>query len=479
MRVAILGGGLTGLTTGLRLARKGASAHLFESSSSAGGLAATFRSHGFAFDFGPHEFCTENQALIDLVEELLGPELLTIERRTAQYFRGHLLRYPFELADILRKVEFGVGLLALTDVMRARIASAFLRGEERDFESWTKARFGTTLFDLYFGPYTRKVWGRDPSQIDARTAAARITAESAWDLTRKTLGYHILRREDLENIHSEHRRTFRYARGGIGTLQDRLREAFLAHGGTIHYGKRVVGMGLRQNSIASVEFQDGQTFRDFDSVVSSVPLTELVPMALGPRGAALVRERNLPYRGMAFVFLRLARPMATQFHWVYYPDAEIPFQRVTEFSHFEADMAPLGSTGLALEIACDPGDEVWKTSDATLGAVCVRSLTRMGQMQERDVLGFDVIRSSHAYPVQVVGFRESADELLTALREIENLSPVGRQGLFRYCNMNECMEMAFDVSEALLQGHDAAHIDRVTTWEGVHKLPSVLLRQGA
>ena len=479
MRVAILGGGITGLTTALRLVRKGVRVTLFESASSAGGLAATFRSQGFAFDFGPHEFCTENQALIDLVEEVLGPDLLTIERRTAQYFRGHLLRYPFELADILRKVEFGVGLLALTDVMRARIAQAFLRGEERDFESWTKARFGTTLYDLYFGPYTRKVWGRDPSEIDARTAAARITAESAWDLTRKTLGYHILRREDLENFHSEHRRTFRYARGGIGTLQDRLREAFLASGGMIHYGKRVSAMHSRERSIASLEFQDGQSFRDFDSVVSSIPLTELVPMALGARGASLVRERSLPYRGMAFVFLRLARPSATEFHWVYYPDGDIPFQRVTEFAHFEADMTPLGSTGMALEIACDPGDEVWKAPDETLGAVCVRSLVRMGQIQERDVLGFDVVRTSHAYPVQVVGFRERADELLAALREIDNLSSIGRQGLFRYCNMNECMEMAFDVSDALLQGQESAHIERAPSWEGVHKLPASLLRQGA
>lgn len=479
MSVAILGGGITGLATGYCLAKRGIRSRVFESSRSVGGLGATFRSGPFAFDLGPHEFCTDNPELIALVEELLGPDLLIVERRTAQHFRGSLLRYPFELADLLRKVEVGVGLLAVSDVVRARAAGLFRRRPEGDFETWVKARFGATLYDLYFGPYTTKVWGREPRLIDARTASARISAESAWDLTRKTLGYHLLRREDFANIHSEHMRTFRYARGGIGTLQQRLRERFLALGGEVHTGKKAVKLHNERGAAKRVEFEDGTSFEEFDALVSTLPLTQLLPMALGSRGAALVAERELPFRGMAFVFLRLAKPELTEFHWVYYPDATIPFQRATEFSHFGAGMTPSGATSVTLEVACDPGDRLWSLSDEDLAGACIQSLTKLGQVVPRDVLGFDVLRTPHAYPVQVCGFRERADELLDALGELDNLSSIGRQGLFRYCNMNECMEMSMEVADALIAGRESLRIDSEPTWTGVHKREPALMRQGA
>ena len=39
------------------------------------------------------------------------------------------------------------------------------------FEHWVMNRFGSTMYKLYFKPYTEKVWGIDPSMLDPRTAS--------------------------------------------------------------------------------------------------------------------------------------------------------------------------------------------------------------------------------------------------------------------------------------------------------------------
>jgi hypothetical protein len=66
-----------------------------------------------------------------------------------------------------------------------------------------------------------------------------------------------------------------------------------------------------------------------------------------------------------------------------------------------------------------------------------------------------------------MGFMEKTDRLLAALAELTNLVTIGRQGLFRYCNMNECIEMAIDVVPELIAGKASIRYTREGTWLGV------------
>jgi protoporphyrinogen oxidase len=205
----------------------------------------------------------------------------------------------------------------------------------------------------------------------------------------------------------------------------------------------------------------------FDYVVSTIPLPLLVSLALPARSEALLRESALPFRGMAFVFLRVRKPKLLDYHWVYYSSPAIPFQRMTEFTHFGAEMAPPGTTGLALEISCVPGDGTWEASDAEIAERAISGLEGLSLLRRDELIGYDVVRQRDAYPVQVQGFIEKAQALLQALAEVENVVTIGRQGLFRYCNMNECLEMAFDVVPELLAGKTSIRYTREGSWLGV------------
>ena len=466
MRVAILGAGITGLATAWLLRSGGADVTLYEAGSATGGLGATVRRDGWAFDLGPHELRADDPALRALLQETCEDDLIEVEKRTAQRFRGRDLRYPFETTALLRALGPSLSLRALGELLRAGARNALRAPADGSFASWTRERFGRTLYESYFEPYTRKVWGLDPADLDADVARQRIAADSVWDLLKKTLALRWLGVEDTRRAHSEHVRTFLYTRGGIGTLQQRLCLAVERAGGRIELGKRLVGADARAGAVRALRFADGSRAERFDQVVSTIPLPLLVRALLGARAEPLLETCALPFRAMAFVLVRVARPRVGDWHWVYYPEPDVPWQRMTEFAHFGAGMTPPGTTGVTLELSCAPGDATWGASDGELCTLCIGRMEELSLLRRADVLGADVVRVEHAYPLQVKGFARRVQQLVAALGEAENLVTVGRQGLFRYCNIDECVRMALDVAPRLLAGEGAIRYAHDPTWTG-------------
>jgi hypothetical protein len=77
-----------------------------------------------------------------------------------------------------------------------------------------------------------------------------------------------------------------------------------------------------------------------------------------------------------------------------------------------------------------------------------------------------VVRRQFIYPIQVTGYLEMVYDLLEPVRKLSNFVTTGRQGLYKYCNMNECMEMAIDIAEQIEQDVDSFHYDLGSRWKG-------------
>ena len=467
MRVAVLGGGVTGLTAALALLRGGAAVALFEARAEPGGLAGSFQRDGYTFDYGPHELCTDDPLLLGFLREVCGEDLVEVRKSTAQYFRGRTMRFPFEVSEVLASVGPLLCLRAGAEVAWSRLRNRIRRPRDESFEEWTRSRFGRTLYELYFGPYTEKVWGVDPGLLDTSTASDRISSVSLWQFLRKSLAFQFLGREDRAPRHSELRRSFLYTRGGIRGLSRHLAAGIEAGGGELSCGKRLVRLDAADGRVEALRFADGTSIGGFDAVLSTVPLPHLVEAALGEAASELLAANELPFRGMVFAFLRIDKPRVTDFDWTYFSDGDVPFQRFTEFARFEPGMAPPGRTGLAVEISCDPGDDTWSLEDAAIERLVTEALVGLDLLRPEEILGCDVARLTCAYPIQVRGFQERTDRLLDALSPLANLITLGRQGLFRYCNMDECMQMALEVAPRILAGESSVRYRGEGSWKGV------------
>jgi len=149
----------------------------------------------------------------------------------------------------------------------------------------------------------------------------------------------------------------------------------------------------------------------------------------------------LTFRGLRFVFLSLNTPPLTNNTWIYVPEKRFLFGRIQETALWEPSLAPEGKSGLILEIPCTQGDAVWEENLPSLAERCLADLKELGLDPGEQVLEVHDARTPEAYPVYHVGFERQVEVCLKAVAKAENLLSTGRQGLFRYNNMDHSLEM--------------------------------------
>jgi len=161
---------------------------------------------------------------------------------------------------------------------------------------------------------------------------------------------------------------------------------------------------------------------------------------------------RLQYRAMVFLYLMLDKPRVTDDHWIYFPAKEDIFNRISEIRNFSEDTVPDGQTSLCVEITCNEGDYLWSTPNHELFEQSVESLVRAGLIRHEEVMGYFVRRMTHAYPTYDLDFEEKLNQLTGFLHNFENVLTIGRQGLFRYFNMDHAMETGFQAAEKIMSG---------------------------
>jgi len=445
--IVILGGGLSGLTAGYALTRAGRRTALIEKSTTVGGLARTFTYEDHRFDPGGHRFLSSDPKINQLIRKLLGKDLLTVGRRSRIYFRGRYVDYPLNPVNAVFGLGLPTTLKILSDYGMEKTAGFVKPRAKTSLEDWVVARFGRTMFELYFRDYSEKVWGIGCNRIDMDWIARRIDGLSLWQVLKnaffKVSGKKIKTLAD----------TFQYPRWGIGQIADQLGDAIAAKN-RIMTGTEVVGVHHGGDRIMAVEVNGGQR-RDLlkgDDYVSSIPLTQLLNcLTPRPPKEILHAASRLAYRDLVTVTLLVDRERVTDLTWLYLPEKKIPFGRIHEPTNWSRAMAPKGRTHLVAEYFCTRGDGVWSAPDSRLEAVTVEHLQRLGLIRRAEVTGSCVLRIRHAYPLFEIGYREHVRTIMHYLGRLKNLQVIGRSGLFSYLNMDPAMGSGLEAAERLIR----------------------------
>lgn len=433
-RCTILGAGLAGLSAACTLARQGVPVRVFESDDQVGGMAVTVQRDGYRFDLGPHRFHTHNEAVLRLVQGLLGDELLVHQRLSRIRLNGRFLDYPPNLPSLLRSMQPATSLRCLFDYFGATWQRRVRQSEEPDFESWVTHRFGRHLYSIYFDPYTRKVWGALPQTLSADLARRRISAPNLADVLRRLM---ISGRDDPGPYVTQ----FWYPKEGIGRLAERLAEEIVAHEGEVWLEHVVEAVHLSSGCVVglTLNHQGERRYVPCEWVLSTLPLPYLIQCMEPPVDERVRQAAALPYRALLFVFVMLNKPQVGPEHWLYFPEDRYVFNRVTEPRNFSPAHAPPGKTSLCVEITCDMGDAVWHTPPAALTEQVVGDLAEAGLIDAAQVEGFFTRRLLWGYPVYSLGYESHLKLLLEFVDGIENLITFGRQGGFDYGNMAEAI----------------------------------------
>ena len=471
-KIAILGAGVTGLTAAYELSKKGYEVTIFEKSNELGGLATSFTDEaGCVYDYGPHQFFTDNPRLVKLLKDLLGKDLLIRRKNVTQYFFNKYVPYPPKPTEYFTKVPLKIGIMAIFEVIMARIEMQVNSKPDYSFESWTKSRYGKTLYNKYFKPYTIKTWGVNPDDLDPSTASSRISFNSIFDLFFKTIKHYITKKDDFSTTHNPLKQGFYYPRGGNVKLMQRLYQECLNNGVNIKKNHEITEIVVKNFRVTKLKFSNKRNVSNLDYVINTAPLTSLNKM--------LSKSGNFPlkFRDMIFVFICFEKKKVSDCNWIYYPNKEIIFQRICEFSNFKADMCPENKSNIAAEITCFKDDEIWNMKDEDIIKRTLNDLKKVHLLKGNEKYIANVVRKQYIYPIQIKGFQNIIKDYINKeIAPIKNLVTIGRQGLFKYCNQNECMEMAQDVVSQIENGTKKFKYYFESKWksEAIRKDPGVL-----
>ncbi|MCB9897272.1 MAG: FAD-dependent oxidoreductase [Planctomycetes bacterium] len=450
--VTVLGGGLAGLAAAQRFAENGWKVTVLEIEDHVGGLASSFEQDGYTYDHGPHRLYSNLDELNEHFKTVLDGNWDYRDRLSRIYMRKKFFDYPLKVGNVVTSLGAWTMFRSFLDYFVARTRNAIKPIADDNFEAWIIKRFGRTLYELFFGTYTRKAWGIPCTQISADWAAQRISQLDLWDTVKKTI---FRPKNEVRSLVSK----FLYPKtGGIGALGRGYERLILRDGGTVVTSAEVVRLESEGGRITGAVYRKDGTehVQRSDIFVSTMPLTLLIPMLGDVVPAEVTAAKDaLVHKGIVFAYVKLDREQLTPDHWIYIPEEHIAVHRISEFTNFSKDCAPDGKTMVCAEITSTKGDAYWTSTDEQILDLAKRNLVELGLLDERDVLpGGFVRRVDYAYPIYDLTYRGNVRTLTQYLKGFENLVSTGRQGLFRYGNMDHSVAMGHAVAKRILE--DAA-----------------------
>jgi protoporphyrinogen oxidase len=460
----VLGGGIAGLTLASELGARGEQVTVLERAGVFGGLARTFARDGFRFDIGGHRFHSSNPAVVAWIRDLLGPDLLTVPRCSHIYMGGRFVEYPLRFPGALR---------IFRPLQAARLAGSYLAARfarnghpERSFEDWVVRRFGRGRYDIYFKPYTEKVWGIPCAELSAEWASRRISLPSLTAAVRDALRP---ARERPATAITQ----FYYPRSGYGLIGDTLAANAARSGARLLANAelrelRPFGEAAGSGFQALVRIGDSTRPLVADRVISTIPLGALlaaIPPELGSETVA--RDAALRYRDLICLFVAANKEQISRDTWTYFPGAEIIFGRTHEPKNWSSEMVPSPEvSSMAFEIFAGAGEAVWELSDDQLLERVLQVTARLGWLQRGEVSRYWVLRVRNAYPVYDLDYAPRLAAVRDYLARWPDLHLVGRTGSFRYMNVDGVVEDCFALLAQLTgeRGRVAALVDETARW---------------
>lgn len=441
MTIYILGGGPAGmaLVDGL-VDIKQDSFVLVERGPALGGLARTIHWEGAGYhDLGPHKIFSLDRQLVSRVESLLGPsQWLTRNKSSSIYMKGCYLTYPPSPLSLGSVFGYAQLVRMVIGYMYARLIGLFRSKTPDTFEEDLTQRLGPELYQGLFRPIALKLWG-DPRQLDVKLSYGRVQTPSLLEVLGRMLK--IRKSSNFEAL------TFRYPRGGLGRLWNAIEQKAQGNG-TFLLDHTVTGIRSHKGRITAIDCVHHGDVRTLevgsnDFVISTLPLTlttRLLSEAL-PRHVMEIADRVITLNDLLLVFLQVDIPSLLKESWVFVPDPNIVFHRLSEQESFDPDMSPTGSI-VCCEIMSSQDRPLADRSDESLIAETLKGLDEMGY-RGFCVLKQRVIRLPKSYPVFRPGFEDGLTEILSHLDNVENFRTIGRQGAFNYIGTLDAMDIGY------------------------------------
>lgn len=440
-RIAIIGAGPTGLCAAYRLTELGyTNWQLVEATPKASGLACTIVDESkFAWDIGVHCLFSHFEFFDALLDRMLPPEdWLYHQRYSPARMRGVWVGYPVQ-ANLWRLPEAEVmGIVKDLAQKEAQPPPP----KPRDFRQWLHAGFGEKLTESFMAPYNAKVWAHPAEEMNSIWVGERVATIKFEDILSN-----VIRRKDAPAWGPNAQ--FRYPINGTGMIWEKVFSELPKENTRLN--ARVTAVRTVPGSKA-LELQDGSRV-PFDGLLSTMPLPlllrslpdapHLAALADGDNGAAdhsRFKHQTCNVFGVGIEGSAIPE-ILNGVHWVYFPEDEFIFYRVTVLSNFSPRMVPkpYNQWSLLVEVS-ESKHRVVPKSRKKLRGMVKDGLIRSGMMPaDATIVTMWDMRLEYGYPVPYVERNMHVHEADHELRKLGIWSR-GRFGSWKYEVGNQVRE---------------------------------------
>lgn len=426
-RVGILGGGISGVALASQL---GEDVDVLEKRSRIGGLCSTIIENGFTFDAaGPHIMFSKNKEVLELMVEVLGDNVQQKRRENRIYFKGKLVKYPFEndLASLPPEDNF--------ECILGYLQNPRANDTPRNLAEWSYKTFGAGISEKYFIPYNRKIWNYDPHRISL-DFVSRIPKPPLEDVLKSSIG--------IPTEGYLHQLYFYYPiEGGFEAMVNGFARRARAR---IETGWEVAAVRYA-NEHWYVMSKSGEE-RMYDELVSTLPIHDLLAVWPDAPAEARAAASRLRYNSLINVVVGMTEDRGWPYTALYVPDTEIVFHRLSFPKAFSERCVPQGQSSVMAEITANAGDGVWEMPDEEVTRRVIDDLEKIGFADRSKINYRRVVRFKYGYPVYDLDYRTNVTAMRGAV-EAAGLHLLGRFAQFDYINSDVCVERALALAPKL------------------------------
>ena len=440
-KIVILGGGPTGLGAAYRLGELGhADFHLYEKSAHLGGLAASFTDPaGFTWDVGGHVMFSHYPYYDRVFDALMGEDYRLVDRESWVRLMERWVPYPFQnnIRHLPAEATFEC-LSGLVEAQTKRDPKA-----AQNFQQFVDAVFGDGIARLFMNPYNFKVWAHPLEMLNKEWIGERVAVLDVRRAMRNVvLG--------LDDFGWGPNNRFKYPLfGGTGEFYRRFAGPLAGHF-TLNKSAESVNLGRKE-----IRFSDGEVVK-YDRLITTLPLDRFcnevaadVPAEVGTAAA------GLRHSGGHMVGIGIRRPCPSTKSWMYFPEGNCPFYRVTYLSNYSPHMTPDAASHYSL--LCETSYSAFKpVAKATIVANTITGLVNAGVIADekrKNVVDTWHYDADYSYPTPSVERDGILARVIPWLERREVYSR-GRFGLWKYevSNTDHSLMQGVELVNRLLLG---------------------------
>ncbi len=449
----IIGAGPTGLGAGYRLKELGEEDFLIlEKNDYPGGLSASFTDDkGFTWDIGGHILFSHYKYFDDLMDKALGADWIEHERESWIWIEDRFVPYPFQ--NNIRYLPKDSMWQCLKGLIQAVKAGSQEKPE--NFAQWINATFGSGIAEKFLLPYNFKVWAFHPRDMAYQWIGERVAVTDLEKVLKNIL-------YEKDDFSWGPNNTFKFPlQGGTGAIWHAV--ARLTGGEHIKFDSKIKKIHPKKKKI---ELSTGETI-DYEYLLSTMPLNAFVGYLDCIDSEFAQSVENLSYATSNIVGLGLkGKPkdeLATKC-WMYFPESNCPFYRVTVFSNYSPNNVPDNNTYWSL--MTETSESINKPVNRSgLIEETIEGLLNTKLIESRkNIVSTWMFTAEHGYPVPTLKRDNVIATLIPALEKLDIYSR-GRMGAWKYEAGNQ--------DHSLMQGVEWVNRIVISIPEITYPLPSV------